>query len=131
MLLLKALAVWLLIALTETLQGILRVKLLNRRIGDRRARQLSVITGSLFVLLIGWLTLPWIAPSTDRQSLTVGGLWLGLMLTFDFALGRLLMRASWSRLLEDFDLRRGGFLGFGMTVLFLTPLLIARCRQLY
>jgi hypothetical protein len=41
------------------------------------------------------------------------------------------MRASWERLLADFDLRKGGFLGFGMLVLFLAPLIIAKASQLY
>ncbi len=128
---LKALAVWIVIALAETLHGILRVRFLNRRIGDKRARQLATITGSLIILLVGWLTVPWIGPRSNTQSLVVGGVWLSLMLAFDFALGRLLMRASWEHLLADFDLSKGGYLGFGMMVLFLTPLIIARICHVY
>jgi hypothetical protein len=127
----KALLVWLFIALAETIHGILRVKLLNPRVGDKRSRQLAVITGSLIILLIGWISVAWINPRSNADSLLVGGIWLGLMLAFDFALGRLFMRASWERLLADFDIGKGGYLAFGMTTLFLTPLLIAGLLQLY
>jgi len=50
---LKTLLVWFLIAVAETLHGILRVKYLNPRLGDQRARQFAVITGTIIILLIG------------------------------------------------------------------------------
>jgi hypothetical protein len=129
--LLRAAIIWLAIAGAETLHGILRVKLLNPRVGDRRARQVAVLSGSLIILLIGWLTVPWIAPQSNRESLEAGALWLGLMLAFELALGRLVMRVSWKRLLADFNPAQGGFLGFGMMVLLTTPWLTAHLRQLY
>lgn len=126
----KAAIVFVVIALVETLHGILRVRFLNSRLGDHRARQISVLTGSAMILLIGWFTIPWIGPSSLWESLAVGALWLILMLTFDLGLGRLYFGFSWRRLARDFDVRQGGFLGFGMTVLFLTPLIIATIRGL-
>lgn len=51
--LLKAIMIWVVIAFAETLHGILRVKMLNRRLGDRRARRLGVLTGSILILIIG------------------------------------------------------------------------------
>ena len=129
--LLRAALIWLIIAGAETLHGILRVKLLNPRFGDRRARQVAVVSGSLLILLIGWVTVPWIAPLSTGQSLAAGGLWLALMLALDLGLGRWVMHASWERLLADFNTARGGFLGFGMLVLFVTPIVIASLRHVY
>jgi hypothetical protein len=129
--LLRAALIWLIIAGAETLHGILRVKLLNPRFGDRRARQVAVVSGSLLILLIGWVTVPWIAPLSTGQSLAAGGLWLALMLALDLGLGRWVMHASWERLLADFNPARGGFLGFGMLVLFVTPIVIASLRHVY
>jgi hypothetical protein len=129
--LLRALLVCVLIALAETLHGILRVRLLNRRVGDHRARQLSVGTASLIILGIAWLTLPWIAPRTPPDALAVGALWLAGMLAFEFCLGRLVFHLPWRRILADFDLRRGGLLGFGMLVLFFAPWLVGRWRGLF
>jgi hypothetical protein len=104
----------------------LRVRFLNRRVGDRRARQIGVLTGSAIILAIAWFAVPWMGASGVIQLLSVGFLWLVLMLAFDIAFGRLVFRASWERILADFDLRRGGWLGVGMLVLLTAPLLLAK-----
>ena len=59
---LKSFLVWLLIAGAETLHGILRVKMLNPRLGDLRARQVVLVIGTIIILLIGWFTIQWINP---------------------------------------------------------------------
>jgi len=127
---LRAFVVWLVIAAAEVFQGALRVRFLNRRVGDRRARQIGVFTGSGLILAIAWLALPWIGADTELRLLGVGCLWLALMLAFDLAFGRLVFRAPWSRILSDFDLRRGGLLGLGMLILLAAPLLVAKLRGL-
>lgn len=76
-------------ATPQTLHGILRVKFPNRRLGDHRARQVGVLTGTAIIVLPGWIGVPWIDPSTKVESLLVGILWMGAMLVFDIAFGRL------------------------------------------
>ncbi len=127
---LKALVVWLLIAVAEVLHGILRVRLLNRRVGDRRARQIGVFTGSLVIVAMAWIFIPWIGASTPADLFGMGLLWLVLMLAFDLGFGRLIFRFSWQRVAADFDPRRGGLLALGMLVLFLAPYLVAKLRGL-
>jgi hypothetical protein len=128
--LLKAFSIWLLIAAAEILHGILRVRLLNRRVGDHRARQIAVFTGSGIILVIAWLSVPWLGASTTDQWLGVGLLWLTLMLALEVGFGRLVVRASWQRLAADFDFRKGGLLSIGMAVLLVAPLLVAKLRGL-
>ncbi len=127
---LRALLIWLLIAATEILHGILRVRLLNRRVGDRRARQIGVFTGSGIILAITWLTLPWLKASTAGQLLAVGFFWLVLMLALEVVLGRLVFRFSWQRIAADFDFRKGGLLSIGMLVLVLAPVIAGSVRSL-
>lgn len=127
-LILRASLVWLVIAVAEVLQGILRVRLLNRHVGDHRARQIGVFTGCCLVFGIGWLTLPWIAAVTWPEFVVVGILWFALMLTFDLVFGRLVFHAPWSRIAADFDPRKGNLLGFGMLFVFAAPLLVAELR---
>jgi hypothetical protein len=127
----RALIVCLLIALAETIHGILRVRLLNRRVGDHRARQISVGTASLIILAIAWFTVPWIAPASRGDALAVGGLWLAVMLAFEISLGRFVFHSTWARIFSDFDLRRGGLLGFGMLVLTFAPWMAARWHGLF
>jgi hypothetical protein len=114
----QAVLVWLLIAAVEVVQGIFRVRLLNQRVGDRRARQNGVATGSVFILAIAWAADPWIGARATRDCLAVGGLWLVLMLALDLVVGRWVFHLPWSRIARDFDVRRGGLLGLGMLVLF-------------
>ena len=126
----RALFIWLLIAVAEVLHGILRVRFLNPRVGDLRARQIAVFTGSGIILVIAWFAVPWIGPSTSGHCIAVGFLWLVLMLAFEIAFGRLVFRASWERLASDFNFRKGGLLAIGMLVLFAAPLLVVRLRGL-
>lgn len=127
----KALVIWMLIAAAEVLHGVLRVSLLNRRVGDHRARQIGVFTGSAIILIISWLTVPWLGAFTDGQLFGIGFLWLALMLAFEIAFGRLVFHASWQRLASDFDFRKGGLLSIGVLVLFAAPFLAARLHRLF
>ncbi|SRR6266404_9729568 len=106
------------------------VRLLNRRVGDHRARQIGVFIGSGVILVIAWLSTPWIGATSTRQLLGVGLLWLVLMLGFEVAFGRLVLQASWKRLASDFDFRKRGLLSIGMVVLIVAPLLAAKLRGL-
>lgn len=67
--LIRAVIVWLVIAMAETIHGTCAAGLLNRRGGDHRARQIGVGTASVIILFITWLTLRWIAPA-------IGSFWL-------------------------------------------------------
>lgn len=127
----KAVLTWLIIACAETLHGIFRVKVLNRRLGDRAARRVGVLTGSVIILIIGWFTVPWIAPSSTLDCIIVGTVWLALMLVFDIAVGRYVFRFSWRRIAADFDVTKGNFLALGMMLLFIIPWVVAIGRDLY
>jgi hypothetical protein len=85
--LLRAAVVWVVIALAETLHGILRLRFLNRRLGAHLANQIGVLSGSALIMAIGWLLMPWIAPGSVGECLAAGVVWLVLMLTFEFGMG--------------------------------------------
>ncbi|MCC5840020.1 MAG: hypothetical protein JJT96_07845 [Opitutales bacterium] len=119
--LIKLLLIFLLIALAETANGIVRLRLLSRRLGNRRARIASLLSGCLIILLITWTTLPWIDPASVSDALIIGTLWLGLMLAYDIAIGRWAFGMRWEKILADFDLRRGNYLALGMAWIFLAP----------
>lgn len=125
---LRALAVWLVIIVVESVHGTLRQLLLVPALGDFRARQVSVLTGSLLIFLVAWLFIRWLGATSRRALLGIGLLWVALTVVFEVALGRLL-GFEWSRLLEDYDLPHGGLMGLGLVAMFLTPLLAARLRK--
>ena len=119
---------WLVIGIAETLHGIGRTLLVQPYLGDQRARQVGVFTGSLIIFTIAVLFVRWIGARTPAQLIGVGLLWLGLMATFEIVLGRAL-GLSWHRIASEYDPRQGGFMLIGMTVLLFAPHVAAKVRK--
>jgi hypothetical protein len=76
--LVRAGAIWIVIAIAETLHGVGRGLFLNPVLGDHRARQLGVLVGSLMIMGIAWLCVNWIGATTAPQLLAAGFLWLSV-----------------------------------------------------
>jgi hypothetical protein len=119
--LIRALVVWLLIVAAEVVHGIARARWLEPRVGDLRARQIGVFTGSAMILAIALVFSRWIGARGSRQLLAVGLLWLSLMLGFEILVGHFAFGVSWERIASDYDPRRGGLLPIGMAILTLAP----------
>jgi drug/metabolite transporter superfamily protein YnfA len=126
--LVRGFAVWILIALAETIHGTLRTILLAPRVGDQASRQVGVLTGSLMIMVIAYITITWIGASTGRQQAAIGALWVGLMLIFEVTLGRAL-GLSWERIASDYLPSQGGLMVLGMAVLALAPTIAFRLRS--
>lgn len=126
----RAFAVWLIIIVVETVHGILRGLLLVPLVGDFPARQIGVLIGSLLIFVVAWLCIRWIAVRTTLQLLGVGLLWVVLTILFEIGLGRLVLGLPWERITEGYNPARGGFLGFGLLFMAVSPLLAARFRGL-
>lgn len=125
MYLLRASAIWLVIVAIESAHGTLRELFLAPAVGDFRARQIAVLTGSLLILGVAYLCVRWIRAGSTGRLLAVGLLWLCLTLLFEFGLGLFVLGYSWERMASDYDLSRGGLMPFGLVVLTLAPLLMA------
>lgn len=125
-LLARAAIVWLAMMAVETAHGIARTLLLATYLGDFRARQMGVLTGSALILLIATCCHGWLRAETGRAQLLVGLGWLALTVLFEIGLGRLALGYSWERLLADYNLAQGGLMLFGLVTLMLAPLLAAR-----
>ena len=126
----RASAVWLVLMIAESVHGALRMMLLAPRVGDFKARQISVFTGSLLILSVAYLFVRWIRAGTTGRLLVVGLVWLALTVLFEVVLGRFVMGYSWDRLASDYDLARGGLMPFGLVILTLSPLAAAKLRGL-
>lgn len=125
----RAVAIWLTLVAVESIHGVMRRLVLEPQLGDLRARQVSVFTGSALIAVVFWFTLKWLGPQSARRWWACGLLWLALTLAFEIGLGRAI-GTSWDRIVSDFDPRRGGLLAFGMLVIVVAPRLIAQRRGL-
>lgn len=124
----RALLVWMLIILVETLHGMVREVFIAPALGGLRARQLGVAVGSLLILAIAWLTARWLGAASTRSQLSIGAGWVVLTVAFETVLGRAL-GMSWDRIFSDYNPARGGFMMAGLAVMFIAPLLAARLRR--
>jgi hypothetical protein len=124
---LRAVGLWFLLMVAETLHGMWRVKVLATWIGDAAARDVSVFTGSL-VLLITLACIGWIPARGARMLLLVGFTWVVLTIAYELALGRFAFHLSWAEIISDFDLLHGRLLPIGLLFLMFSPLLAARLR---
>ena len=97
MVLLRGLIAWLIIVLAEFVHGVARGVLLQPYVGDFRARQIAVCTGSAIILAIALVFVRWMRAGNVYQLIGIGFLWLGLMLSFEIAFGRFVMGYSWER----------------------------------
>jgi hypothetical protein len=123
----RAFIAWLAIVLAESIHGALRQIYLAPVLGDLPARQVGVLIGSAIIFVIALASIRWIAARTLRDQLMVGLMWVVLIVIFEIALGSAL-GYSRSRMLSDYDLARGGFMGFGLLFMLFAPALAAKVR---
>jgi hypothetical protein len=126
----RAIAVWLALIGAEVVHGIVRSIVLTPRVGDRRARQIGVFTGSLMNLGITYRFIQWIGARTTGVLVGIGVVWVVLTVVFEVTFGRLVMQSSWDRLRSDYDLAHGGLLPLGLATLAGSPLAAARLHRL-
>jgi hypothetical protein len=126
---LRALAVWVILIIAESIHGTLRELLLKPYVGDLRARQICLFTGMLIIIGIAYAFIRWIGAANTRVLLLSGLMWMALTLAFEFSLGFFVLGYSWERMTEDYDPTRGGFLSLGMIVLLLSPLIATKLRK--
>lgn len=125
----RALAICVVLAGTETLHGIARTVLLVPRVGKEVALKLSIVSGSFLAFVVCYFLVPGVGLSTLAEHLVLGLCLSAFMAAFDLAMGVLLLRRSWSQALQDFNPTRGNLLVFGLAFLVFAPALVAWLRM--
>jgi hypothetical protein len=121
-------AAWLPMVPLAILNGVLRERLLARRLPSLRAHQLSTLT--LAALLAAYVALVsrWLELATARQAWVVGLLWVALTVAFEFLFGRLVVGKPWSELFADYDLAAGHLWPLFLGWLLVLPWLVYRLQ---
>ena len=98
---------WIPMVFIGILNGTLRDLGYGKYFSELTAHQISTAVGILlFGLFIWYLTRRWKLES-GKQALTVGLIWLGLTILFEFIFGHYVMGNPWSWLLYDYNLSEG------------------------
>ena len=126
---LRAIEVWLVISVVEVTHGVARVAFLQPVVGDFRARQIAVLTGSFLIIATAFVFRRWLGTTSAGDCFVVGGVWVVLTLGFELALARLALDLPWERVLADYNLWEGGLMPIGLMVMLLTPLIVFRVRD--
>jgi hypothetical protein len=126
--LIKAIAVWILIVIAESIHGTIRQIFIAPMIGDMLSRQVGVFVGSAIILLISWLSARWLDAKTLKNQLQVGALWVVLIVVFEVSLGNALGYTR-ERILSDYNLAQGGLMGLGLLFMLLAPAFGAKLRK--
>ena len=122
--LIKSLLIGLLIALGEVVNENIRVRVLHKRFGLKRAKLISFFSGIAIIFLICWFLLPWIAPKDNTDCYLVGFSWLAVMLCLDIYFAKYVFKLKWNKIFDDFNLFKGNLLTVGMAFLFFSPIIV-------
>jgi hypothetical protein len=125
----RAFIAWFLIVVAESTHGTIRQLFIAPAIGDLRARQIGVVTGSAIIFAIACACIRWIGARSFGQQIRVGLLWVVLISIFEFSLGMALGYTR-ERIISDYDLMNGGYMGIGLLFMLFAPALAAKARGL-
>lgn len=126
----RALSVWLIIILFEIIHGTLRELFLAPLVGDFMARRIALFSGMLLIFVITFVFIRWISAPTPGSLFRVGFMWVALTVVFEFGLGIYVLNYSWQRMFEDYDFLHGGWMGYGLLFMALTPLFVTKLRRI-
>lgn len=130
MIIVKALVLWCAIIPFAILNGALRDKYLAGVLGPKPARTASGIILSLVILAFTLVTIPWLPRSQALAYLVIGVAWLVLTIGFEFTLGRLVAKRSWSELFQPYRFEDGDLWPLVLVTVTVSPLLAAWYRGL-
>jgi hypothetical protein len=116
-----ALVAWLVLLAAMFANGFVRVLVMEPRLGERLARQVSTALGVSIVILVAG-TFVRARPAASRpELLRVGALWLFLTVAFEFLFGHYVAGATWGELVADYDVRQGRFWPLVLLAVLLGP----------
>ncbi len=129
MYLVRAILVWIVIILAESVNGSFREIVLVPSFGERFAKQIGFFVGVSIIFSVTYGFIRWINTPNTRSLFAIGFLWMVMTVVFEFGLGKMLGYPT-ERMMQDYDLSRGGLMGFGLVLLLIVPWLAARVKRL-
>lgn len=126
---LRYILAWIPMIFIGIINGIVREVTYGKYLSELRAHQVSTITGVLLFGFYIWaLTHLWSIESPE-QALTIGLIWLGLTVVFEFTFGHYVAGHSWSQLLSDYNILSGRVWMVVLIWMAIAPLLFYRFPQ--
>ncbi|MFK2823313.1 hypothetical protein ACH5BK_10085 [Arcobacter sp. YIC-80] len=121
---LKIILGFILIAFIETLNGIFRIKVLNKSFSKRLSKFISFILGSILIFLINLFYIPILGISSQEEAFFIGFTWALLMILYDVFVGKFMFKMSWENIADDFDILKGNLLSLGIILIVFMPIFV-------
>ncbi|MHA1424263.1 MAG: hypothetical protein ACTSSD_19485 [Candidatus Thorarchaeota archaeon] len=113
---------WTLLLVAAILNAGLRINVLAVRLSALRAHQVSSIIFMCIVFVTSIVFAYLMSGSVTAIDLwLVGGMWLVFTVTFEFLFGHYVMKHSWQRLFEDYNLLKGRLWSLVLLVILIGP----------
>jgi hypothetical protein len=125
----KYVLAWIPMVFIAIANGAIREGWYGKHLSELQAHQVSTASGVLLFGIYIWILLRFWRPVSGGQALTIGLLWLGMTVAFEFLFGRYVMKRSWSELLHDYNLFAGRVWLVVLVWVTLAPYLLYRLQQ--
>lgn len=127
MLTLKAFAIWTGILVLAVLNGALREGVLTPKLGTAPGLVLSGVLLSALIVVVAYLSLPWLDTRRPAELAGIGLGWLALTLVFEFSFG-LWQGKSWQVMLDAYTFKGANIWPAVLVVIAIAPYLAAKFR---
>lgn len=106
--------------------GVLRQMTFGKFLSELRAHQLSTLLGAVLIGAFMWVVLRRWPPSSHREALAIGLLWMALTIAFECFMGLVLLQRSLAQVLADYNVCAGRVWVFFLLWLAVAPWLFVR-----
>ena len=120
---------WVPMLIIAVANGALRQAIFSKVMPELRAHQLSTLIGSVLIGLFVWLVVRIWPPSSGRQAVLIGAIWLILTVAFEFFMGLVLAQRSLAQVLQDYNLFAGRVWVLFLAWLTFAPWIFYRLRD--
>jgi hypothetical protein len=127
----RALAVWFGLLTLAFVNGAVREALIIPRTGELVGHAVSTILLCILILVLTWVTIGWMQPLSASGALRIGGLWVALVIAFEFLAGHYLFGDSWSELRANYNVARGRIWPLVLVTTLIAPYVIGSVRGMW
>lgn len=103
----KYILAWFPMVLIAIANGAVREAWYGQHLSELRAHQVSTASGALLFGLYIWMLLHIWKPTSAKQALAIGFLWLCLTVAFEFLFFHYVMGHPWSGIAHDYNIFAG------------------------
>ncbi len=104
---LRAVVTWFALMVVALLNAALRELIVAPLAGSMIGHVSSTMLLAVFILLLSWVSIPWIGPDRASRAFQVGIVWFILTQAFEWLAGHYIFGSSWQTIIDDYNVSRG------------------------